>query len=58
MSKTLKKFKKQYDPDDNHHNARRRKVVVKNKQLRTIDNFLKKKDVVNLKNYDDQLIGG
>jgi hypothetical protein len=52
MSKTLKKFKKQYDSDDRHHDAKRRKTAFKNKQIRSLDNILKTKDVKKILNYE------
>jgi hypothetical protein len=53
MSKTLKKFKKQYDTDDRHHDIKRRKLVFKNKELKSIDRVLRTKDVSKLINYND-----
>jgi len=52
MSKTLKKFKKQYDPEDRHHDAKRRKMAFNNKQIRSLDNILKTKDVKKILNYE------
>lgn len=52
MSKTLKKFKKQYDTDDRHHDAKRRKMVFNNKQIRSLDNILKTKDVKKILSYE------
>ncbi len=52
MSKTLKKFKKQYDPEDRHHDAKRRKMVFNNKQIRSLDNILKTRDVKKILSYE------
>lgn len=54
MSKTLKKFKKQYETDDRHHDAKRKKLVYSNKQMKNIDKILKTKDVQRILNYDTE----
>ena len=53
MSKTLKKFKKQYDTDDRHHDAKRKKLLFKNKQIRSIDRALKTNDLQTILKYND-----
>jgi len=53
MSKTLKKFKKQYDVDDRHHDAKRKKLLFKNKQIRSIDRVLKSNDLNKILKYDE-----
>jgi len=53
MSKTLKKFKKQYETDDRHHDAKRKKLLFKNKQIRSIDRVLKTNDLNKILKHDD-----
>lgn len=55
MSKTLKKFRKLYEPEEGAHQAKRRKSNFNNKKLRSLDNILKTKDVKKILNYEEKI---
>lgn len=53
MSKTLKKFKNQYDIEERHHDAKRKKLLVKNKQIKNIDRVLKSNDLNKILKFEE-----
>lgn len=55
MSKTLKKFRTHYESEENGHHAKKRKSNINKKQLRSLDNVLKTKDVKRILNYEDKI---
>jgi len=57
MSKTLQKFKK-FKEDDSHHDSKRKKLAFKNKQLRSLDNVRKTKDVKKILSFEEKIVGG
>lgn len=52
MSKTLKKFRKHYETDENFRSNKKRKTEFSKKQNRNLDNILKSRDVKRILDFD------